>query len=80
MPVLLTHLASQFFSVSGLIWMFRMRILMCFGIAMVYILSPFDIIPESVFGLIGIIDDVFVLLLFAVYISIAYRRFLAGNG
>ena len=46
----------------------------------VYLLSPFDIVPEAVFGLIGILDDIIVLALFALYAGILYRNFVVDNG
>lgn len=78
-PVLLPHLASQFFSMNGLILMFRLRVVMCLAVAAIYILSPLDILPEAVFGLIGVLDDLFVVFLFAIYIALAYRRFIGGE-
>ena len=34
-----------------------------------YVLVPYDIIPESVYGVLGIIDDIFIVLLFLVPIT-----------
>ena len=63
------------FSLGGLMRMFRLRILVCFAVAVLYLASPLDIIPEAVFGFLGLLDDVFVLVLIAVYVTIIYRRF-----
>ncbi len=46
---------------------------------MVYLLSPLDIIPEAIFGVLGIVDDVFVILMMLLYITVAYRRFMADQ-
>jgi RING finger protein 170 len=78
-PVLLPHLAAQFFSLTGIIAMFRLRVLMCVTVAFIYILSPLDILPEAIFGIVGMLDDAFVVLMFAMYISLAYRQFIAGG-
>ena len=43
--------------------------------ALLYLLSPFDIIPEAAFGLIGILDDLVIITLFLLYASILYRNF-----
>ena len=59
--------------------MFRIRIVICFTGAIMYLISPLDMIPEAVFGLFGLLDDVFVVLLVAIYITIIYRRFLANR-
>lgn len=59
--------------------MFRIRIILCLVAALLYLLLPFDILPESVFGILGYLDDLLVLLLLAVYVSIIYRNFVANR-
>ena len=71
---MLRHLFREFFSVGGLVMMFRMRVLVIVFAAILYFLSPLDLIPEAAFGLLGMLDDMFVFLLLAIYISIIYRR------
>lgn len=78
-PVLVPHLLSRLFTLDGLMWMFRMRILLCVVAAALYILSPLDVLPEAVFGLLGILDDVFIALLLLLYLSVAYRRLIVGE-
>uniref|UniRef100_A0A3P8V0V3 E3 ubiquitin-protein ligase RNF170 n=1 Tax=Cynoglossus semilaevis TaxID=244447 RepID=A0A3P8V0V3_CYNSE len=73
-PTLLRHLFREMFSVGGLFWMFRIRILLCLVGAITYLASPLDILPEALFGLLGFLDDFFVILLLFVYISIMYRE------
>ncbi|KAM8827613.1 E3 ubiquitin-protein ligase RNF170 isoform 2-T6 [Spinachia spinachia] len=73
-PTLLRHAFREMFSVGGLFWMFRIRILLCLVGAITYLASPLDIIPEALFGLLGFMDDFFVILLLFVYISIMYRE------
>jgi RING finger protein 170 len=77
LPTLLRHLTSEFFTVGGLMYMFRIRIVLCFVAAIMYLISPLDMIPEAVFGLFGLLDDIFVVLLLAIYVTIIYRRFLS---
>lgn len=79
LPTLLRHLGSEFFSVGGLMYMFRLRIVLCFVAAIMYLISPLDMIPEAVFGILGLLDDLFVVLLLAIYVTVVYRRFLAGR-
>lgn len=79
LPTLLRHLWNEFFSIGGLMYMFRFRIVLCFFAACMYLISPLDIIPEAVFGILGLLDDLFVMLLLAIYISIIYRRFIANR-
>lgn len=78
-PTLMRHLWNEFFSVGGLMLMFRIRIVLCFLAALMYLFSPLDIIPEAVFGVLGLLDDVFVLFLLAIYISIIYRRLVVSR-
>ena len=79
LPTLFRHAMREFFSLSGLVWMFRIRIILCFFVAIIYFISPLDIIPEAVFGLLGFLDDVFVMLLLAIYVTIIYRSFIANR-
>ncbi|MCP9261896.1 E3 ubiquitin-protein ligase [Dirofilaria immitis] len=52
--------------------------LVSFGMA-VYILSPFDILPEAVFGILGMVDDIFIVFVVLVYATILFRQLLAGG-
>lgn len=74
LPTLLRHAWSEFFSLGGLIWMFRIRVIVCFFAAFFYFISPLDIIPEAAFGILGFLDDLFIILLLAIYVSIIYRQ------
>lgn len=78
-PTLMRHLWNEFFSVGGLMLMFRIRILLCFVAGLMYVFSPLDIIPEGVFGVLGLLDDIFVMFLLAMYISIIYRRLVVSR-
>ncbi|XP_070564321.1 E3 ubiquitin-protein ligase RNF170-like [Ptychodera flava] len=79
LPTLLRHAWGEFFSLGGLVWMFRLRIVLCLLAAILYFVSPLDIIPEAVFGLIGFMDDLFVILLLLIYVSIIYRNIVANR-
>ncbi|XP_018104435.1 E3 ubiquitin-protein ligase RNF170 isoform X2 [Xenopus laevis] len=74
LPTLLRHAFREMFSVGGLFWMFRIRIVLCLLGALLYLVSPLDIIPEALFGILGFLDDLFVLFLLLIYISIMYRE------
>lgn len=78
-PTLLQQLISELFSVGGLVWVLRMRIILCFLAAALYFVSPLDIIPESVFGFLGLLDDFLIVLLLLVYITEAYRQYVANR-
>ena len=79
LPVLLRHLWSFIWSPDGLSWLFRLRIFTLGGMAGLYLLSPFDIVPEAAFGIIGIVDDLVIVALFLLYASMLYRNFITDN-
>lgn len=74
---MLRHLSNDFFSSNGLFYMFRIRVFICVLAAIMYLISPLDMIPEAVFGIFGLIDDIVVVVLLAIYVTIIYRRFLS---
>jgi RING finger protein 170 len=78
-PTLLRQLFSELFSVGGLVWVLRLRIILCFLAAALYFISPLDLIPESVFGFLGLVDDVLIVLLLLVYVTEAYRQYVANR-
>ena len=43
---------------------------------MLYIISPFDLIPEAIFGIIGFIDDLFMVVVVIFVISNIFYNFL----
>jgi len=47
LPTLSRHLWNEFFSLDGLMHMFRLRLLLCFVAGLIYLISPLDIIPEG---------------------------------
>ncbi|MBN3290202.1 RN170 ligase, partial [Polypterus senegalus] len=73
-PTLLRHAFREMFSMGGLFWMFRIRILLCLFGALIYLISPLDFLPEALFGILGFMDDLFVIFLLLIYISIMYRE------
>ena len=80
-PLLLRRLARDFtarpWRVIGLLIRTR-RFVWCVG-AVLYVLSPFDLIPEAVFGLVGIIDDLFVVGVLLVVLGVCYRAVLLAR-
>lgn len=75
-PILLRHLWQELFSDRGPLLIRRLYLVYVAGLLLLYLLSPFDIIPESVFGVIGLLDDLVLLLIAAVYIAFVYRAVL----
>lgn len=79
LPCLLRHLWLEFFSEGGLFLMFRLRVVMCFVAALMYLLSPLDIVPEAAFGVLGLLDDLFIFVLILLYVSVIYRRYVVAR-
>lgn len=78
-PVLFRHMMNDFFSMGGLMFVFRARVVCCLAVAILYLFLPLDIIPEALFGFFGLLDDILVVFLCAIYLSIMYRRFLLNH-
>jgi len=76
-PTLLRHCVSAVLSRSGLDWMFRCRFALFAFAALVYLLVPFDLIPEMLLGIFGLVDDVLIIFAIAVRVCIEYRSQLA---
>jgi RING finger protein 170 len=75
-PTLLSRLWSEatasFSNLCALL--LQSRIALGFVIALIYFLIPLDLVPEAVFGLVGLIDDLMVMGGVAVYIANVYRQ------
>lgn len=76
-PVLLRHLWEELFSERGPLLIRRLYLGYILLLLVVYLLSPFDLLPESVFGFLGYIDDLMILLIALVYVTFLYRNVIA---
>lgn len=79
LPTLLRHSFIALFSLDGLAIWYRVRVVFLVLFALCYLLSPFDLIPETLFGIFGLIDDILIFLFLAVYITIIYRQIVANR-
>ena len=70
-------LVRQMWSDSGLSLLMRFRIYMYFALAIAYVLVPVDLLPESAFGVAGMVDDLVVLIIVALYVTNTYRTYVA---
>lgn len=48
-------------------------------ILILYVLSPFDIIPECIFGFIGLIDDLVILILIFIILTNYYFQYISAR-
>ncbi|CAF0835240.1 unnamed protein product [Adineta ricciae] len=76
-PVLIPHIIRQIFSSEGLALAYRVRTLLIIVTVIAYVISPLDILPESLLGIFGLVDDFLVVLCAALYVIIAFRQSLA---
>jgi len=53
--------------------MFRFRFVMFTLAALLYLVIPFDLIPEMLLGIFGLIDDFLIIVAVAIRICIEYR-------
>ncbi|XP_065011913.1 uncharacterized protein LOC135640950 isoform X6 [Musa acuminata AAA Group] len=54
----------------------RARIFFAMAVSAIYVLSPVDILPEGVFGFVGLLDDLIVLLVVILHLATIYRSVL----
>ncbi|OVA06122.1 Protein of unknown function DUF1232 [Macleaya cordata] len=52
---------------------FRARMIFAMILSAIYILSPIDIIPEGILGIVGLLDDLLIGLIFFLHIAAIYR-------
>jgi RING finger protein 170 len=69
-PYLLKRLVTSSVRSGSMVMYLKFMLFIAVGIS--YILSPFDLLSESVFGLIGVCDDIVFILSILIYISMAY--------
>jgi len=80
LPVLLRHLVHYLFSGEGLHLAFQLRVAVLAAMWLLYLLSPLDLIPEAVFGLVGLLDDLVIFLLISMYLTFFFRQIMANMG
>ena len=79
LPVLLRHLWSALWTGEGLQTAFQIRVVVLLFVWLAYFLSPLDLLPEALFGIIGLLDDLFLMILISVYLSYFFRRIVSNR-
>lgn len=74
------YLIHDLFTVSGLLCIHRLHILLVFLLLLLYIILPLDILPEAALGLVGLLDDVLILVGVLVYLTLIYRAYVTNQG
>lgn len=57
----------------------RARVYLAAILSTIYVLSPVDIIPEGVLGIIGLLDDLIILFICFLHVAALYRSFLVNR-
>ena len=71
-PYLIRRWFGSIHGVAGLIQ--NLRLLTLLMVAFLYIISPLDLIPESVFGVLGLLDDIFIFILIILVIAHSFLQ------
>ncbi|CAL8090535.1 unnamed protein product [Calicophoron daubneyi] len=77
LPIMFTDALRFVFSGDGTPFLIHSRLVLLGLCVVLYVLSPFDVIPEGVAGLFGLLDDLVVLLIFGIHAFAVYRSGLA---
>ena len=80
MPILIRHFIRNLFSVTGIRLLFRFRSFVFISTCLIYIILPLDLLPEALFGILGLVDDIFIILCAITWISIQYRNQILNDG
>ncbi|KAG0591313.1 hypothetical protein KC19_1G165800 [Ceratodon purpureus] len=74
MPLLLRRMVGELMDPQRAIpLVHRTRILFFLVLLAVYVFSPLDVIPEGVLGLVGLLDDLLVIIMVLFYLAMLYR-------
>ncbi|VEL12673.1 unnamed protein product [Protopolystoma xenopodis] len=80
LPLLIRHGWPRLFSGESVSFIVRLRFFMLAGAALLYIICPIDLLPEAAIGVFGLVDDVLVFTLFAIYVASFLRDALSITG
>ena len=75
-PVLLRLAWNFVASPRGAMWLLRGWRLVSLLIGLTYAILPVDLVPETIFGVIGLVDDIIVQLCVALFIAYSFRAML----
>ncbi|XP_073994503.1 E3 ubiquitin-protein ligase RNF170-like [Rhodnius prolixus] len=81
-PVLMRHYLDDLMNggqMPGIMYL-NLRMCLLFLFSTVYLILPMDILPETVFGVLGWLDDIFIILTIVLYMCSVYRYYVANNG
>lgn len=76
MPILIRHFGRHLLTLGGMRLFFRLRSMVFITMCIIYIVLPLDLLPEALFGIVGLFDDLFIILCAVTWMSIQYRNYL----
>ncbi|KAL8225965.1 hypothetical protein R6Q57_018522 [Mikania cordata] len=80
LPFLLKRLFRELMDPQrSLPFVIKARVYLALILTAIYVLSPVDIIPEALFGVLGLLDDVIIALIFFLHVGTLYRAILVGR-
>ena len=79
LPVLLRHLWSALWTGEGLQAAFQIRVAVLGFVWLAYFLSPLDLLPEALFGIIGLLDDLFLFILISMHLTYFFRQIVSNR-
>ncbi|XP_018014974.1 E3 ubiquitin-protein ligase RNF170 [Hyalella azteca] len=77
LPTVLRHVWAELFTWDGLQFIYRIRIILLMVAGFLYALIPFDLLPEAVLGIIGLLDDFLIVGYLLIQISVLFRNQIA---
>ncbi len=80
LPMLIRHFWHFMWGGNGMYLLFRVRAVVLMSFIALYVLLPFDLVPEAVFGLFGLIDDLLVAVIVLSIVASTFRNFIIQEG
>ncbi len=81
LPMLVRHFVRSIWrNGNGMQILFTFRTLFLLFVTITYLLSPLDIIPEIIFGVLGLVDDVLVVVMMLMALMSWYRAAIGQRG
>ena len=78
-PVILGHVWRLLFTAEGVVLPCRLHILLLLLLVVLYLFSPLDLIPEAVFGVLGLVDDIIILVAVVAYTAQLYLHYITNE-
>ena len=78
-PFLVKRFLREIFTTDITVLVRNYRLILMIFTGVVYVLSPFDLIPEMIFGVLGFIDDLVIILFIFIAVAQGFRQVLQNR-